>query len=332
MGTFFQQQKKGSEVPIFGDTFFLFLKTCSGIIGKYLIIDLLSFMCESILLYIIQQLQEESTMINDTPIDTLVIVGNGFDLWQGLPTSYRHFYQFYLNNREKILKKLHIKKGVCIYEDGETEEYSAEEVVYGDPFFPGELDYDFWGSIESSLEDIDAERLIISYEKDRVGLRALRQTIRNAKRIIREAFCSWISSIQIERQVPEYRFGKNCLFINFNYTSTLEKRFGIDERDVFHIHGEATDKESIVFGHSGHPQTPEPILYTFGGRFRGLYFVDELLYETDKQADEKFAVSMYVPGISRRDVRGDQVHLCFGAFHEQAGYGILRLFEKSDFS
>ena len=76
------------------------------------------------------------------------------------------------------------------------------------------------------------------------------------------------------------------MFINFNYTDTLRKRFGVDEMREFHIHGEATDKKSIVFGHNRHPQEPEALLATMGGRFGGLYLVDEILYETDKHCQD----------------------------------------------
>lgn len=58
----------------------------------------------------------------------------------------------------------------------------------------------------------------------------------------------------------------------------------------FHIHGEATDKKSIVFGHNRHPQEPEPMLATMGERFLGLHFVDEILYETDKHCQDNIQI------------------------------------------
>ncbi|MBQ3291522.1 MAG: hypothetical protein IJH43_04010 [Mogibacterium sp.] len=44
------------------------------------------------------------------PIDTLIIVGNGFDIWQGLKTSYSSFQQYYYDHIDDILKQLHLKK------------------------------------------------------------------------------------------------------------------------------------------------------------------------------------------------------------------------------
>ena len=187
---------------------------------------------------------------------------------------------------DEILKKLHIKKRKYVSPDGTVEEWSDVELVYGDPFDPGELDNEFWNNFENSLADIDAERINLFFGKERRDLKDMRRSLRNTKRILTEAFCGWIASISITKEDTGYRFGDNCVFINFNYTDTLRKRFGVDEMREFHIHGEATDKKSIVFGHNRHPQEPEALLATMGGRFGGLYLVDEILYETDKHCQD----------------------------------------------
>ena len=157
-------------------------------------------------------------------------------------------------------------------------------MIYGNPFKPSELGEDFWYTFEDSLHCLDAERLNFFFGKEDNDLDDMDISIKNAQAILKEAFCDWISTITVEEKAPDFRFGKNCLFVNFNYTDTLEKRFGVPHENVFHIHGEASRKNSIVFGHSMHPQLPVESLYDFGGRFRGLYFVEKLLYETDKHA------------------------------------------------
>ena len=42
-------------------------------------------------------------------IDTLILVGNGFDIWQGVSTSYSDFEKYYLEHLPAILKRLHIE-------------------------------------------------------------------------------------------------------------------------------------------------------------------------------------------------------------------------------
>lgn len=100
----------------------------------------------------------------------------------------------------------------------------------------------------------------------------------------------------IDDKDPGYRFDDSCYFINFNYTNTLEKRFQIDEQNVNYIHGVFSDAESIVFGHSKHPEIAFPELmeqrftHRLGGgkskRLRELYLVEEALYETDKHVQD----------------------------------------------
>lgn len=238
--------------------------------------------------------------------DTLIIIGNGFDIWQGLDTSYAQFQAYYLANRDAILKKLHIKKHTIMKQDRTSCQITDVEIIYGDPFDPSELDDAFWGTFETSLSDVDAERINLFFGKEKNDLRDMRRSIKNASRILKEAFCGWIASIAIEKRETSYHFGENCLFINFNYTDTLLKRFQIDSTDEFHIHGEASDKESIIFGHSDHPQLPTEELARFGGRFRGLYLIEELLYETDKHAHENlFMLSAFLAthGANKEDIR-----------------------------
>lgn len=220
------------------------------------------------------------------PIDSLVIIGNGFDSWQGLRTSYFAFRDYYLAHRDGILRKLGIRKKVIRCGSGPDIVLSDVELIYGDPFAPGELADNFWGFFESALDKIDGDRLNLFFGKDKAGLREMRKSIRDAKRILTRAFCDWIASIPVDARDAGFRFGSNCLFINFNYTDTLQKRFYVKPYRELHIHGEASDPKSVVFGHSTHPQLPETMLHDFGGRFRGLYYVDQVLYETDKHVLE----------------------------------------------
>ena len=134
----------------------------------------------------------------------------------------------------------------------------------------------------------------------------MNKSIKNAKKILTKAFCGWIQSISIEPKDSEYDFGDNCLFINFNYTDTLHKRMGVKEEFEYHIHGEIDDSESIIFGHNEHPQEPEEILYQLGGRFRGLYYVDKILYETDKHcADNVQMLIMFLAlhGVMKEEIK-----------------------------
>jgi len=235
-------------------------------------------------------------------IDTIVLIGNGFDRWLGLNTSYSDFHKYYLEHRNELVKKKHHIE----LDDGTIEEFTDVELIYGDPLDPGELDDDFWNGFEQSLSHIDAERLNLFFGKENSGLRRMNKSIKRAKKILSKAFCGWIQSISIEPRDSEYSFGDNCLFINFNYTDTLHKCMGVKDEFEYHIHGQAEDSKSIIFGHNEHPQEPEEMLFQLGGRFRGLYYIDNILCETDKHCADNIQTLIWflaLHGVMKEEIK-----------------------------
>jgi len=214
----------------------------------------------------------------------LIILGNGFDLWQGLDTSYNSFRKYYEEHIDEILKSLRLKKHMVKEPLGRKYKCTDVEMIYGNPFNPCSLDEKFWHSFELSLDEIDSERVNFYYGKKKRQLYKMQTALENAQAILRRAFSDWIQSIQIDERDSGYLFGEDCYCINFNYTDTLAKRFG--NPDTCFIHGCAGDGEDIVFGHVSHPQRATQELVQFGGRFLGLYLVEEMLYETDKHTFE----------------------------------------------
>lgn len=238
--------------------------------------------------------------------DTLVIIGNGFDIWQGLNTSYKDFERYYLAHRDEILRKLWIRKHKIKDGDGRIYEVSDVELIYGNPFEPGNLNNEFWHTFEASLANLDSYRLNLFFGKEKKDIKRMQKSVKNAGRILREAFCSWIKTIKTDNKNSDFRFGDNCVFINFNYTDTLQKCFGVDENDIIYVHGEACDKDSIIFGHAYHPYEPEEVLMGLGPRFQGLYFVESLLYETDKRVKDNItalAVELSLNGVNYEDIK-----------------------------
>lgn len=70
-------------------------------------------------------------------VDTLVIVGNGFDIWQGLDTDYGQFENYYFANRDRILRRLELKKSCSPVQNGvTTATFSDAEIVYGARLIP----------------------------------------------------------------------------------------------------------------------------------------------------------------------------------------------------
>ena len=216
----------------------------------------------------------------------IVIIGNGFDIWQNLNTRYSEFSKYYYEHRNRIAKKLFIRPHKIEVDKNETREFFDVELIYGNPFWPQELSDDFWNTFEDSLAIVDDELLNLFFGKEPDDLRYLLKSTKAAKKMLRTAFVEWISTIKIQAQPNKYTFDDTCTFLNFNYTDTLQKRFGIPDKNIFYIHGRATHQKSIIFGHNQHPEVPPKLAKKFGGRFEGLYYIERLLYETDKHVNK----------------------------------------------
>ncbi len=159
----------------------------------------------------------------------LIIIGNGFDRWQGLSTSYDQFKEYYRSNIRKVAKKLHIKTTVS-----KTGSFiTPVEMIFGDIFSPTVLPQEFFWNFESSMALLDDQYIINYFKKSNRGLYNLQKTVREALEILQNLFGSWIQSIAIDSSDSGYSFDESCYFINFNYTDTLEKRFGVHENQDY---------------------------------------------------------------------------------------------------
>jgi len=70
----------------------------------------------------------------------LFIIGNGFDRWQGLPTSYDHFKDYYRKNIREIVKDLSIKATT----DHDGNLITPVEMIFGNISKPGSLSEEFF--------------------------------------------------------------------------------------------------------------------------------------------------------------------------------------------
>lgn len=223
----------------------------------------------------------------------LVIIGNGFDRWNDLPTSYDNFKKYYAEHIDKTMDALGIDKEIITAPDGTEKIITPVELVYGDPFAPDKLPSEFFWNFETSLDQLDDQQLNLYYGRSKEGIHSLKETVKQAQTILRRLFSSWVLELNITAEDSGRYFKNDCFFVNFNYTDTLEKRFGVNEEDVYYIHGDARHPESIVFGHATHPETAfrelieqhfiRPLFPEAGlPRLEGLYTIEEALYQTDK--------------------------------------------------
>ncbi|MEG6835135.1 bacteriophage abortive infection AbiH family protein [Pseudomonas aeruginosa] len=177
---------------------------------------------------------------------TLYVVGNGFDLWHGIPSGLGQFKEYVL----AIDRDIH----------REVEDY----LPAGDD----------WCDLELALAELDADMLVdnLGHFMGAYGAEdwsdsghhdfqyEVGNVVERLSKGLRTRFAEWIRDLPIPTHDTAPRrlatLDPQALFLTFNYTSTLDTLYGIDLARVLHIHGrsDAADDE-LVLGHAWNPQS-----------------------------------------------------------------------------
>lgn len=156
----------------------------------------------------------------------LYICGNGFDQHHNLPTSYKkykehlqkhypHIYRGY-NNFPYLLESLNADK----WEDIEY----ALRIDYDELFYQSVNEFypDMNNDSDSRWDEIDIDiENLTNFINDFTG----------------RAFIEWILNAENYPSEADLDLDKEALYINFNYTNTLQRLYNISENSILHIHG-----------------------------------------------------------------------------------------------
>lgn len=168
----------------------------------------------------------------------LYIIGNGFDLHHGINSKYTDFRNWLDQTNCDLL---------CRVED-----------IYGC------CDSDWWGNFEKQLASLDAicfsadiafehEPDLASEHCDSTWDEAEREVEMHLNSLfseLRECFREWILQLNRPSFYNKIILRKHdAIFINFNYTTTLEDLYGIDPFKILHIHGCIKCEEEFILGH-----------------------------------------------------------------------------------
>ncbi|WKV49505.1 bacteriophage abortive infection AbiH family protein [Dickeya fangzhongdai] len=178
------------------------------------------------------------------PTNTLYIIGNGFDLWHSIPSTFGHFKDYVRNVDSDVYR--------------EVEEYLPA----------GEN----WSELEHALAALDAGMLIDnlghcmpSYGNDGwsdAGHHDFQYEVKNTvDRLSKELqahFADWVRALHIPTRDTSPTLLSNldqqALFLNFNYTSTLSSVYGVAPQCILFIHGcAAQPDETLILGHAWNP-------------------------------------------------------------------------------
>lgn len=172
---------------------------------------------------------------------TLHIIGNGFDIYHEIASSYWDFYQYlkenghssfidqmetFFPNKNKQGKNLlwsDFEKALGNINIEDTFQYCTEDI---------EIDYDHMMRSTAQIEDAPTYVLGDMFTE------------------MHTRFEEWIKSIDIDVQKEHLaEFDYDGLFFTFNYTDTIESVYGIPKDKVFHIHGSRIAGDDLIVGH-----------------------------------------------------------------------------------
>lgn len=169
----------------------------------------------------------------------LYIIGNGFDKAHGLECSYWEFGDF--------IQERYPQYYSCL-----LGAFNNDSGIWGDfetalPRCGNELENVGLKMMEERLGEIDYT------PTDDEGIRFWLKDQYDFFRKLPDILRDWVEHMCQKDVSPAYRpdvIDKDSLFLNFNYTRTLEKYYGIAPDQICHIHGDVGNpNEILVMGH-----------------------------------------------------------------------------------
>ena len=160
-------------------------------------------------------------------MDTLYIIGNGYDLHHNLRTSYANFRDDYASKKHRLWESL--------------------TTIYGD-----KLKEDLWWSdFEKRLSQIDYSNGMCSHRGIVPWIMQIENLLKNE---IPSLFGDWINSLNSHVKTDESLELKNdAYFFTFNYTMVLEDAYHVNGENVWHIHHSMSEYmkygENPIVGH-----------------------------------------------------------------------------------
>ena len=183
----------------------------------------------------------------------LNVIGNGFDLYHGLPTSYYYFACYLLSHNEDL------------YDDW-ADMYGFSKGIIHMPFEEFERKIDnlgYWSDFEKKLGELSSEwvegTLLDDLDLENPEAVELEVDRPNHVLTMKRMLNAWIrETVDLEKNYRivsamigsrKISFSDNDSFVSFNYTHTLEQIYA--RHNVFHIHEKSSSEEDneLIIGH-----------------------------------------------------------------------------------
>ncbi|TYQ12889.1 UNVERIFIED_CONTAM: abortive infection AbiH-like protein [Acetivibrio alkalicellulosi] len=189
-------------------------------------------------------------------MNSLFLIGNGFDLAHGMKTSYEHFHQ-HLKNKYKNSNANCFTPPEAILMEGGHVFYNQDDVVCFliNIISQAESKGDKWSDLEFTLGNLHLDEFLNDfidddYKDNGWKSQVLSSNLAGAVMKIKDYFSEWINSIEIDNISPKSDFEnminkESDFFLTFNYTKTMEMLYKV--KNICHIHGK--QGEELLFGH-----------------------------------------------------------------------------------
>lgn len=177
--------------------------------------------------------------------ERLYIIGNGFDIYHGIPSRYSDFKN-YVRDVDSCLHD-RIEEHLPI-----DEQWNELEAAFADLDVDHITDEAGQFLMPYSAEDwSDSGHHDYQYELDNI--------VSDLSQGLKSLFCEWIRGLNIKpvRQpfCKPLPIDTQAIFLTFNYTQTLQITYQVEDKNILHIHGKSEDDDSdIVLGHSWNPE------------------------------------------------------------------------------
>lgn len=194
----------------------------------------------------------------------LFIIGNGFDKAHGLQTGYEDFHQYlkttYPNANEEDEQLPEVSPtpdGGVDCDDTEAVGFITRLITQAEP------KSEQWSALEESLGKLDFSEVFdwLPEQTDKEGDIDMWATSYQNEDLasilsvviakLSDYFTDWINTINLSnvQQIAAFEnlIESEDVFLNFNYTETLEVVYQIENKRICHIHGKRG--EELIFGH-----------------------------------------------------------------------------------
>ncbi|UWQ32084.1 bacteriophage abortive infection AbiH family protein [Leisingera sp. M527] len=234
----------------------------------------------------------------------LAIVGNGFELHHGLQTSYGSFAQFAKDHSSNVYTLL-------------SELFLASSEYMGldrpPPTNEKNFVYDRWCDFESCLGLLDDEEFV---QRSQEGVSEYMQELGMEEHLVDEfvhgmasildTFRDWVLGIDLPMSHQKgFIFEPTTVFVNFNYTETLETFYKVDPARIFYIHGRRASQDRLIVGHDTSPPKPQSKHDLPDVQFNPFYGYLRLTRKPIEDIEPKLrAWLVALPDIDRISVRG----------------------------